>query len=272
MLSAALGAALMASALLSSHPTSAGACTTRVVAAGMCGAEGAGGTLVITDSREEPQVDAPSNATSGSRPPAGDSAADPKVTSPVCVFDPIFLLPQCTFVAFEAHPPRPGTEAMPSLSVSDLAGFAPATVRVAAEPDNVGVAGLPTNFLSAAQVHTRTGELFGTPVRVRFTPVGYDYEYGDGSSATLTAAGRSWRDLGQAQFTATRTSHVYSHRGTYSAEVDIRYTAEVDLGTGWLDVIGELRSEGEPQEITVYEARTALVARTCGENPAAPGC
>ncbi|AXL12362.1 hypothetical protein DXT68_09580 [Microbacterium foliorum] len=248
--------------------------TAQVVVAKTCtaaeqstyGCVGGGSIVTVTETRRTPGRDAEPRS---QRTDAGHENPGETTAPFVCVFDAL-LLPHC--VAIEAHPPRPGTDAMPSLSVSDLAGFAPATARVAAEPDNVGVAGLPTNFLSAAQVHTRTGELFGTPVRVRFTPVGYDYEYGDGSSATLTAAGRSWRDLRQAQFTATRTSHVYSHRGTYSAEVDIRYTAEVDLGTGWLDVIGELRSEGEPQEITVHEARTALVARTCGENPAAPGC
>lgn len=231
------------------------------------GGVSSGTAVTVTERRQTPGEDAePQIDRTGS---AGPEHPVETTVPYVCVFDTV-MLPHCIVVG--ADPTAVETEGMPPLTVSDLAGFEPAPVRVAAEPDNVGVAGLPTNFLPAAEMHTRTGELFGAPVSVRFTPVGYDYGYGDGSFATLTTPGRSWRDLGQAQFTATLTSHVYSQRGTYTAEVDTRYTAEVDLGTGWLDVIGILTSEGDPQEITVYEARTALVASTCSENPAAPGC
>lgn len=166
-------------------------------------------------------------------------------------------------------PPPPGT---PTIVMSDLARFAPASVLATAEPGNVGIAGMPTNFTAAATPQVQDGELFGVPLRVRFAPAGYDYIYGDGSSATLTTPGQTWEALGQAQFTPTPTSHVYLEPGVYPARVDIRYTAQVDLGGGWIDVPGQLTTSGATQDIRILEARTALVAHTCDENPAGVGC
>lgn len=164
------------------------------------------------------------------------------------------------------------TPSIPPVTISDLAIFSPAKGAVAGEPDNLGVAGLPTNFVTEAQAHVRSGELFGFPVDVRFTPVLYTFRYGDGESRTTGSPGRSWADLGQAQFTPTETSHTYSERGTYEAQVDIAYTAEIDFGVGWFLVDGQLNIPGPAQQIRIFEARTALVAHTCTEQPSAPGC
>ncbi|KQZ22383.1 hypothetical protein ASD43_16100 [Microbacterium sp. Root553] len=169
----------------------------------------------------------------------------------------------------ETAPQAPG---IPAITISDLVQFAPEPTRTVAEPGNVGIAGLPTNFVAAAEVHIRDGELLGMPLRVRFTPAGYDYTYGDGSTATLDAAGQTWEALGQAQFTPTPTSHTYRAPGIYPAAVDVRYTAEVHLGGGWQQITGELTSRGRAQNIRVLSARTALVAHTCLERPAAAGC
>lgn len=160
----------------------------------------------------------------------------------------------------------------PTVTITDLASFAPTPIALSVEPGNAGIADMPANFVAAASVHTQTGDLFGVPLTVRFTPVGYDYTYGDGTTATLTAPGLSWEQLGQAQFTPTPTSHVYADRGTYTADLDVRYTAEIDFGLGWYPVSGELTSDGPTQQIQIFEARTALVAHTCTEKPGAPGC
>lgn len=175
---------------------------------------------------------------------------------------------RCIRARIRANPD--GTPA-PSVTMTDLAQFAPPAADFAVEPGNAGIAGMPTNLLGAASVRTQTGTLFGNPISVRFTPIAYDYSYGDGSTATVTVPGRTWEELGQAPFTPTPTSHVYSARGTYTAALSIRYSAQVDLG-GWFPVIGELTTDSPSQQIRIFEAHTALVARTCLENPAAVGC
>ncbi len=171
-------------------------------------------------------------------------------------------------------PPPPATDepAAPAITIDDLAQFAPDPVANVGEPDNVGVAGMPTNFVAAASAHTRSGTLLGTPLSVRFTPVDYEFVHGDGTSATSTTGGQTWSALGQAPFTPTATSHVYRERGTYQAHVTVRYAAEVDLGGGWFPVAGRLTIPGPAREIRIFEAHTALVAFTCEQRPSAPGC
>lgn len=158
------------------------------------------------------------------------------------------------------------------ITIDDLAQFAPAPVTATAEPGNVGVAGMPTNFVAAVSAQTRTGTLLGRPVTVRFTPMSVTFEHGDGTSSTSPDGGRTWAALGQTSFTPTATSHTYSQRGTYTTRTTVHYTAEVDVGGGWFAVPGELAIDGASRQIRVYEATTALVARTCLERPAAVGC
>ncbi|UNK69877.1 hypothetical protein [Microbacterium sp. H1-D42] len=172
----------------------------------------------------------------------------------------------------EGEDPEEATPAIPEITITDLASFSPEPGILAGEPDNLGVAGLPTNFTTDADVHTQAGELFGFPIQVRFTPATYTFLYGDGESRASDTAGTSWDDLKQAQFTPTDTSHSYAERGTYDASVDVSYTAEIDLGVGWFPIDGQLTITGATQEIRIYEAHTALVARTCDEQPTAPGC
>jgi len=161
---------------------------------------------------------------------------------------------------------------LPPITITDLATFSPAEGRTMGEPDSLGVVGLPVNFVTGATRHVRSGELFGFPVDVRFTPVSYTFHYGDGESKSSSSPGSSWQSLAQAQFTPTDTSHTYSARGTYDARVDIGYTAEIDLGAGWFPIEGQLDIPGPTQQIRIFEAHTALVARTCAEQPSAPGC
>ncbi len=212
---------------------------------------------------------------SGQRTQPGTSNDDGPNTEPIGNRSPLppcvtYLNGRCVDYAFQR--PDDTTPGTPTITLTDLASFAPAPVTLSAEPDNVGIADMPANFLATASVHTQTGTLFGQPLSVRFTPVGYDFTYGDGTTATLTTPGRTWEELGQAQFTPTPTSHVYADRGTYAADVDVRYTAEIDFGTGWYPIDGELTTDGPVQQIRIFEAHTALVAYTCTEKPTAPGC
>lgn len=172
----------------------------------------------------------------------------------------------------ESGPDDEGTPSLPAITITDLVRFAPAGSVITGEPDNVGVAGLPTNFVTTASVQTVEAELFGFPVSVRFTPSAYDFTFGDGATATASSGGSTWAALGQAQFTPTDTSHTYRERGTYVAQADVRYTAEVDFGIGWFPINGEVTAAGAPQEVRIFEAHTALVAHTCEQAPGSPGC
>jgi len=168
--------------------------------------------------------------------------------------------------------PAPAAPDPTTATIEDVAQFAPQPPRVIGEPDGVGVVGMPTNFVVDAAEHTVTGRIFDVPVTVRFTPVSYAFDYGDGSTRETTSPGTSWDDLDVPQFTATDTSHSYGAAGEYEASVTIRYAAEADAGGGWFPIAGLLELNTPTTVIRVVEVDTALVERTCDEDPSGPGC
>jgi hypothetical protein len=53
----------------------------------------------------------------------------------------------------------------------------------------------------------------------------------------------------------------------------VQYAASVDFGTGsWRPVAGLVSATAGGYDVRVVEVRTALVDKTCAENPAGPGC
>lgn len=237
------------------------------------------GNVVISGTQTQPSSGNPRDNT-----PRGDSPSSPSgPTFPVHEFDFDSCLDDwnssrsCFRASVDEEPspaPPPATDepAAPAITIDDLAQFAPDQVTTVGEPDNVGVAGMPTNFVAPASTHTRSGTLFGAPLSVRFTPVAYEFVHGDGTNSSSSTGGQTWSALGQAPFTPTPTSHSYRERGTYQVHVAVRYAAEVDLGGGWFPVAGELTIRGPAREIRIFEAHTALVGFTCEQRPSAPGC
>ncbi|GAA5097569.1 hypothetical protein GCM10025760_31770 [Microbacterium yannicii] len=165
------------------------------------------------------------------------------------------------------------TDAAPDVTLADLASFRPTPPTVAGEPAGFGVVGMPTNLLAAASEERIPGTVLGWDVTVRFVPVAYVFDNGDGTTTRSATGGSSWTSLGQGQFTPTPTSHAYRDRGTYPVSVTVEYAASVDFGSGtWRPVAGVVRSQAAGYDVRVVEVRTALVDRTCVEDPTGPGC
>ncbi|WP_458041608.1 MULTISPECIES: hypothetical protein [Bacteria] len=162
---------------------------------------------------------------------------------------------------------------LPDVTAEDLRSFIPALPTVTGEPLGLGVVGMPTNLLAASSVQLQSGPLLGYDVTVRFTPTGFRFDHGDGTSRTTTTGGSSWARLGVPDYTATPTSHVYGTPGSYRAGVRVVYTAAVNFGTGtWRPVTGAVMSAAAFYDVRVVEVRTGLVQRTCAEDPSGPGC
>jgi hypothetical protein len=161
---------------------------------------------------------------------------------------------------------------LPDVTLADLASFVPAAPVIAGEPDGLGVVGMPTNIVSTAAEQRLSGTLLGYAVTVRFVPVAFTFDYGDGGVRTASAGGATWASLGQADFTQTPTSHVYAAAGTYAARASVDYAASVDFGGGWRPVAGTVHATSPAYGVRVVEVRSALVQRTCLEDPRGPGC
>ncbi|MFG6477032.1 hypothetical protein ACFXP7_11670 [Microbacterium sp. P06] len=239
-------------------PVSPSSCSADALAAGLCTTADSDGTQVdVTGTREPSGPGGGNDSPDGDGPPPGDDeTAEPEDCGPADVL--------C----------RDGytVEVIGEVTASDLVSFVPAKPSFTSEPGGVGIVGMPTNFVAGASEQTMTGTLFELPVTVRFTPAAYVFAYGDGASARSTSGGTAWTTLGQPQFSATPTSHAYASRGRYVSSVSVEYAAAVNFGAGWRPVNGIVTATAGGQTVDVYEARTALVDKTCAENPSGPGC
>ena len=253
-----LASVLIASALGVAHTS---ACESSNALTDGCWTSTDGTSVIVEGTQTQPGIDGggsewiPTGGTDG----GGAAPAEPK--------NPFGM-----DLLYEQIPQDEPTEEIPAVTVADLAAFTPQKPSFTAEPAGLGVAGLPTNVIAGASEHTVAGTLFDRPVTVRFTPVGYRFDYGDGTISTTSTGGAAWADLGQAQFTPTPTSHTFASPGDYTVSVSVAYAAVVDFGVTTRVVNGAVTANAAPQVLTVLEARTALVDETCAQNPRGPGC
>ncbi|MGR0221012.1 PKD domain-containing protein [Agromyces sp. ZXT2-6] len=176
----------------------------------------------------------------------------------------------CSFTGAEPEPPPAGE---PAVTLRDIATFHPAPHEYTAEPAGWAVLDLPANAVADAPTVTRSGSLFSRPVDVRFHPVAYRWVYSDGGTVGSTDPGATWADLGQREFTATPTSHVYRSKGEHTARLDVVYVAEYRFdGSVWRWIDGTLTIRGMPQPVLVGEFDTVLVTGPCTTHPDSPGC
>jgi len=173
---------------------------------------------------------------------------------------------------------RPGTGATEPrapvrIVLSDIASFRPAPGVQHMEPDGWTVAGLDTNFYAVAVRQLVEGTLLGRPATVRFTPVGYAWDYGDGTAATLRTPGASWAALGLGEFDPTATSHIYRAVGEYTIRLRISFAPEYRYAEGpFIPIPGTVTLPANDLRITVGTAKTVLVDRDCARDPRGPGC
>jgi hypothetical protein len=161
-----------------------------------------------------------------------------------------------------ATPPRPATSTPARVvTAQDVAHFLATAGAMHAEPDGWAVVGVPANYWIEVQPFTVDGALLGKAAQVRFTPVAYVWDYGDGTGRTTTKGGSSWSALGQAELTATPTSHVFGTTGGRTVRVTVAFHAEYRLGAGpWTTVVGEVTAAAPPVPVRVVVERTLLTA------------
>jgi len=113
----------------------------------------------------------------------------------------------------------------------------------------------------------------GSAAQVRFTPVAFHWDFGDGGRLTSGTGGATWADLGVPEFSDTDTSHIYDVRGDVVAGVTVEYRAQYRVGGGsWTAVAGTVAAAAPPLQVAVRHIKTVLVAHDCLQNPAGIGC
>ena len=112
---------------------------------------------------------------------------------------------------------------------SDIASFRPTPGVQHMQPDGWTVPGLDTNFYAVTGVHVVNGTLLGQPASVRFTPVAFHWNYGDGTAATRTTKGGTWSALGVHEFDRRRPATSTRHDGRYTIRLVDRLRRRVPI-------------------------------------------
>jgi hypothetical protein len=217
----------------------------------------------VTLTGDASQPGQPGSGSTGS----GGASAPPQILTPAA---------RC-FITHQVDPSACNApaeeEAIPTITIRDIATFFPTPGRQRMEPDGWTVAGLDTNFYAITGVHVVNGTLLGRPADVRFTPTSYRWAYGDGTAATKGTKGGTWASQGVAEFEPTPTSHVYEQLGDYTITLSIVFTAEYRFAGGpWRPVVGTITLPANDLHIRVGTAKTVLVEHDCLANPSGPGC
>jgi hypothetical protein len=111
---------------------------------------------------------------------------------------------------------------------------------------------VPTNVYLEAEVVVLPTVVLGQPVRVRATPSGFRWTFGDGASLETTDPGAPYPDL--------RVTHTYLRAGAVAIGLATTYRGEYSVAGGpWLPVAGTAVVDTPPVAVTVVEARSELV-------------
>ncbi|WP_231601154.1 PKD domain-containing protein [Salinibacterium sp. SWN167] len=159
------------------------------------------------------------------------------------------------------------------ITISDIASFRPQAPAAGMQPNQWMIVGLDTNFYATTSAHVVDGTLFGGTAQVRFTPIAYNWDYGDGSTATTSNPGKTWDKYRITEFDPTPASHVYEEPGNYTITLAVTYAAEYRVaGSSWQNVVGTLTIIAPPLTATAGHATTVLVDQDCIANPTGIGC
>lgn len=242
---------------------------TAAYAADDCGSDGRWG-VNCSISNSDTQVDLSGTTT---KPGTGTGNTGGTAHRPAQPQPPPKANPCTTPLCRDNYTVAKASDVYPEVSTTDLASFRPRAASMQHEPAGAAIVGMPSNVVAEASTHEIAGELFGFAVAVRFVPVSYTFEYGDGTVRTVGTGGASWAALGQAEFTPTPTSHVFQERGTRRVTAWVNYRASVLFDDSYRrDVAGIVRGAAQGTDVRVVAVRTALVDQTCRERPSGPGC
>jgi hypothetical protein len=161
----------------------------------------------------------------------------------------------------------------PRVTITDISSFSPQQPTLATEPRGWTVVGLETNMIVGTSMHVVSGTLLGEVAEVRFTPVSFDFSYGDGATRGALSSGATWAAQGLAEFAPTATSHRFAQKGSFRPSVRVGFALEYRWASGgWTPIDGRLFGSAVAPLVLVVNATNVLVTESCQPGIPAPGC
>lgn len=142
---------------------------------------------------------------------------------------------------------------------------------IVSQPSNFGLRNAHSNVYAQAQEQEFTFEFQDAEIVLKARPVSYQWNYGDGTSATTTTPGGPVD--GAAFDTETPTSHQYTRTGDFQLILTTYFAGDYSVDGGpFQPVAGEAAVVSEPHLMSIWRTEGHNVSENCIENPQGIGC
>ncbi len=158
---------------------------------------------------------------------------------------------------------------LPDQSIQSLAiqEFHTSTVKVSLPtiaPRTTTLANFPNIYWSEVKAYEEPTDITVANVRLKFIPVKYRWNFGDGKTITTTDPGRphnpeltkTLRDVDKNY----KNTHRYADTGTFNTTLTVVFNGQYSVNGGdWTDIAGSIQATSPSHPLTVYEARGELI-------------
>lgn len=174
------------------------------------------------------------------------------VVDEICDISPVTMAPEyCWFP--DVDDPRPDhmpIEKVPyPVVISEVKSFLTTTGEIGIQPsENQHVVNMTGVFWSTAERHVVQAPILGRVFQVRFTPINYHFDFGDGSAPIDSPApGAPYPDK--------TITHVYQQPGEYITTLTVTWTGEFSINGSPFQLIGghlDTSVQSPPQVVREY--------------------
>lgn len=142
---------------------------------------------------------------------------------------------------------------------------------IVSQPSNFGLKNAHSNVYAEAQEQEFTFEFQDATIVLKARPVSYQWNYGDGTSATTAMPGGPVK--GNAFDTRTPTSHQYAQTGDFDLSLTTFFAGDYSVDGGpFQPVAGEAAVVSVPHLMSIWRTEGHNVSQNCIENPTGIGC
>ncbi|MUK02019.1 hypothetical protein GM708_08775 [Vibrio cholerae] len=142
---------------------------------------------------------------------------------------------------------------------------------IVSQPSNFGLRNAHSNIYAEAQEQEFTFEFRDATIVLKARPVAYQWNYGDGTSATIATPGGPVE--GDPFDTQTPTSHQYAQTGDFDLTLTTFFAGDYSVDGGpFQPVAGEAAVVSEPHLMSIWRTEGHSVSEDCIENPTGIGC
>ncbi|WP_434993866.1 PKD domain-containing protein [Arthrobacter sp. Ld5] len=181
----------------------------------------------------------------------------------------------CMYLGEPPAPPVEGAEAPEEapivITLEEFQKQPVLAATIVSQPSNFGLRNAHSNVYAQAQEQEFTFEFQDAAIVLKARPVSYQWNYGDGTSATTTTPGGPVD--GSAFNTPTPTSHQYTQTGDFELTLTTFFAGDYSVDGGPLQpVAGEAAVVSEPHLMSIWRTRGHNVSENCIGNPRGIGC